>query len=309
MSTRTHVILGTGPLGTAVARSLIDRGETVRMVSRSGRGIVDGVETLAADLTDPAAAARAVAGTSVVYQCTQPAYHRWTIEFPALQQTIVDAAADAGADLVIADNLYSYGDPEGRTITESTPERPISRKGEVRRAMAQEALAAHRAGRLRVAITRPSNYFGPGYDQSGHAIFERAAHGKPVQLLGRGDQPRSVSFVPDAGAAMAAVGTSESGWGRVWITAIQPPLTQQEFADRVWQLAGQQGSARTAFITPGMMRFAGMFSPTIRAAIEMSYEFDRPFVASSAAFESTFDVAPTPLDDAIATTLRAFGGR
>jgi nucleoside-diphosphate-sugar epimerase len=312
-----HVVLGAGPLGSAVARSLTDRGERVRLVSRTGRHphpiepgrpaepLDDGIEIVAADVSTPEGAADAVRGASVVYQCTQPAYHRWVQEFPALQRGILDAAAATGADLVLADNLYAYGDHDGGLMVDDSLELAETRKGTVRLAMARDGLDAHRAGRLRVAVTRPSNYFGPGYALTGTTVFAKAAVGKPMQLLGRGDQPHSMSYVPDAGAAMAAIGTSDHGWGRVWITAIQPPLTQQEFAQRVWTIAGQVGVAKTTYIGPAMLRLAGLFSPTIREAIEMSYEYMRPFVASSAQFESAFGMAPTPLDDAIAQTLRA----
>lgn len=304
-----HVVIGTGPLGAAVAHSLINRGQRVRVISRSGRPGPEGTEALAADVSTPDGATTAVAGASIVYQCAQPAYHRWAEEFPALQAAILDATASVGARLVLADNLYAYGDPEGAVIDENTPERATTKKGSVRRAMARDALAAHADGRLHVAITRPSNYFGPGYDQSGTAIFGTASRGKPMQFLGRGDQPRSVSFVPDAGAAMAAIGTSETGWGRIWITAMQPSMTQAEFGERVWRAAGQTGAPKFSYIGPGKLRLAAIFSPVVREVIEMEYEFDRPFVASAAAFESQFGMQATPLDEAIRATVQAYSPR
>ena len=301
-----HVIIGAGPLGASVARSLLERGQRVRIVTRSGSRPLENVEALAADVRTAPGAVKAVAGASVVYQCAQPPYHRWAAEFPQLQKSILDVAATAGADLVLADNLYAYGDPEGEVMVESTPERATTTKGVVRRTMAQDALAAHAAGRLRVATTRPSNYFGPGYDLTGTTVFAKALLGKPMQFLIRGDQPHSFSFVPDAGAAMAAIGTSEHGWGQTWITSIQSPMTQQEFAERIWSAAGQTGTAKTSYVSEGLLRFAGLFSPAIRAAVEMTYEYDRPFIASSAAFEEAFGMHPTPLDEAITATLRAY---
>jgi len=301
-----HVVIGAGPLGSAVARTLLNRGERVRMVTRSGSRPVDGAEALAADVTNSKGAAAAVDGASVVYQCAQPPYHRWAEEFPALQASILDATASAGASIVIADNLYSYGDPGGAVITEATPENPTSTKGTVRRSMARDALAAHAAGRLRVALTRPANYFGPHYDQTGTTVFAKAGLGKSMQFLGRADQPHSFSYVPDAGAAMAAIGTSESGWGQVWITPVQPPMTQADFAERIWRAAGQSGTPKASYVGSGMLRFVGLFSPSARAVVEMMYEYTAPFVASSAAFESEFGASPTSTDEAIAATLRAY---
>jgi NAD(P)-dependent dehydrogenase (short-subunit alcohol dehydrogenase family) len=42
---RLHVVLGTGPLGLAVARHMAARGDRVRVVNRGGRGnLPEGVE-------------------------------------------------------------------------------------------------------------------------------------------------------------------------------------------------------------------------------------------------------------------------
>ena len=51
-----HVVLGTGAIGRAVAEELIKRGESVRMVNRSGQmdEVPAGVEVKAADLYDQA---------------------------------------------------------------------------------------------------------------------------------------------------------------------------------------------------------------------------------------------------------------
>jgi Trk K+ transport system NAD-binding subunit len=47
-----HVIIGSGPVGSSVARELIARGEQVRVVTRSGSGI-EGADRVAADASDP----------------------------------------------------------------------------------------------------------------------------------------------------------------------------------------------------------------------------------------------------------------
>src|SRR5690606_28994695 len=126
----THVILGTGAVGTALAHILTSQGTSVRAVNRSGaRGdLPDTVELRQADLTDPAQASSVLTGADVTYQITQPAYHRWAQEFPALQAGIIDAAAKAGTRLVIADNLYPYGDHAGQPITERSAEQASTRK-------------------------------------------------------------------------------------------------------------------------------------------------------------------------------------
>lgn len=301
-----HVIIGAGALGRAVARELASHGRPVRLLSRSGPAPMPGVETGRVDAADPAALDAALAGATVVYQCSQPAYTRWPQEFPALQHGILEATVRAGADLVLVDNLYSYGDTDGAVITEQTPENPASRKGRVRQQMARDALEAHRLGRLRVAIARPSDFFGPGHDQTSRPVFGAAVRGKALQVLGSADQPHSFSFVPDAGRALAALGTSTPGWGSIWIAPVQPALTQREFGQRVWDAAGQSGAVRLAVAGRRTLRALGLVVPVVREVVEMLYEFEKPFVVDSSRFESTFGITPTPLDEAIERTVVAY---
>jgi len=61
------------------------------------------------------------------------------------------------ADLAIADNLHMDGDTNGEVITENSSETATTKKPMVRKATADAALDAHKAGCLRVAISRPSD--------------------------------------------------------------------------------------------------------------------------------------------------------
>src|ERR687897_3139322 len=70
-----HVVLGTGPLGLAVARYLVTRGDRVRVVNRSGRADLPGsIDILAADVTEVAEAKRGCDGGTVIYHCANPPY-------------------------------------------------------------------------------------------------------------------------------------------------------------------------------------------------------------------------------------------
>lgn len=298
----THLVLGTGAVGATVANHLAAQGHTVRAVNRSGkRDALDPAIPLSqADLNDPAGAASALAGADVVYQVTQPAYTRWEAEFPALQRTILTAAEHAGASIVLADNLYGYGPPRGETLTDASPQQPTTRKGAVRQTMADEALEAHAAGRVRIALTRPSNYVGANYGIYRDLVLDQIAKGKPARVLGRTNQPHSFSYVPDAARAMAAIGTSDVGWGRAWITPVMTPLTQADLVARLWDALGQHGKPKVTGMRGLAMRGMGLFVPMLRESEEMMYEFDEPFIVSSGEFERAFGWGATSWDDAVA---------
>src|SRR5829696_8907080 len=158
-----HVVLGaSGGTGSALVRELAARGCRVRAVTRGGTAdAAEEVERVATDVGSGEGARRACEGAAFVYHCAQPEYTQWPELFPPMTQAILDGAAEAGAKLVFADNLYAYGPPDG-PMTEQMPQRAGGRKGRIRVAMAEAVLRAHAEGRLRTTIGRSSDYYGPG---------------------------------------------------------------------------------------------------------------------------------------------------
>jgi nucleoside-diphosphate-sugar epimerase len=128
-ATPRHVVFGTGAIALAPLDALRRRGETVRLVNRSGTAPVpDDVEVLGGDASDPAFTAAAAQGAQVVYQTLNPPYHQWVELFPALQASVLAAAQATGARLVSMENLYMYGRPAGQPLTETRPMPPTPRK-------------------------------------------------------------------------------------------------------------------------------------------------------------------------------------
>ena len=99
---------------------------------------------------------------------------------------------------------------------------------------------------------------------------------------------------------MAAIGTSEHGWGRAWITPVMAPLTQADLIARLWEALGRRGTPKVSAVRGAAVRGLGIFMPMLRESVEMLYEFDEPFVVSSAECERTFGWAATSWDDAVA---------
>jgi nucleoside-diphosphate-sugar epimerase len=301
----THVILGTGSIGAPLAHTLCDRGHQVISVNRSGSraGLPDSVDLRTGDLANPAFAAAAIAGADVVHQLTQPPYHRWAREFPDLQRVILNASAGAGARVVLADNLYCYGRPS-RPITAASPEEPDSLKGRVRKNMADAALAEHRAGRVQVALTRPSDYFGPGYALTRRFLTGPARAGKAMTVFGRTDRKHSFSCTVDVARAMADIGEDPDAFGRAWVLPVMAPLTQAELCQAVWEAAGQSGVARIAALRGVPMRLVGLFNKAVKETVEIIYEWDEEFLVDASEFESRFGWKATPVAEAVDAAMK-----
>ena len=301
-----HVILGAGAIGFAVARELAKRGARVRMVNR--RGIAadapDGVEIIAADLYRADEVQRVTQDAAVVYQSAQPQYHEWPEKFPPLQASILAGMTSGNAKLVIVENLYGYGETNGQPLTEDLPFNAQTRKGRVRAQMADAALAAHRAGNVRVTIGRGSDYFGPFGLNSGFGdrMFLPALAGKAAQAAGNLDVAHTVTFIDDFARALVILGEHDAALGQAWhVPNDRPTITQREFITLIFAELGLP--PKMSALSRWMMGLAGLFIPAARETVEMMYEFEKPFVVDSSKFERRFGMKPTPIRDAIQQTV------
>lgn len=308
MSDELHVIFGSGPLGTWTARELVQLGKRVRVVNRSGQagGLPRDVETVAGDAYDLANNIALTKGAASVYQCAQPRYHEWIEKFSSLQQAILEAAAANGAKLIVGDNLYMYGHFSG-SLREDSPVAPNTRKGRVRAEMAQVVLNAHAAGRLRAAIGRASDFFGPGDRGLTRYAILPALQGKPVNLLGRTDLPHTFTYVPDFGRLLAALGTRDEALGQVWFTPSNPSLTQAAFVGLVQAELGRPVKRLVAGAP--MLRLLGLFNREMAETVEMLFLWTDAYVVETAKAEKAFGLKPTPLPEAIHETLAWCRGR
>ena len=314
---KLHAVLGAGGgTGGAIVRELVGQGRRVRAVTRGGGAAARYgtlppalFEDVAADVTAREQLRRALDGASVVYHCAQPAYTRWPEEFPPMTRGIAEATAAAGAKLVFADNLYMYGPVDG-PMTEQTPPVAQTRKGRVRVAMAEELLAAHASGSLRVVIGRSSDYYGPGglVSALGERFFKAILAGKKAQWFADLDQPHTLSYLPDMARAFVILGERAEADGQVWHTPAAPPLTGRQYVELAARAAGTP--ARPTALGMGTVRMLGLFMPVLREFPELMYQYDRPFVMDSGKFEAALGpFAVTPPEEALRTTLEWYRRR
>jgi nucleoside-diphosphate-sugar epimerase len=312
-ATPRHVVFGTGAIGLATLDALRRRGETVRLINRSGTAPVpDDIEVLGGDASDPTFTTAAAQGAQVVYQTLNPPYHQWVELFPALQASVLAAAQATGTRLVSMENVYLYGPPKGQPLTENRPDTAQTKKGKLRAGMARELLAANQAGNVQVAIGRASDYFGPrGGAQSmlGDRVIPAALAGKTASVLGDPDQPHTYTYLPDIGEGLATLGEHPDAPGEVWHLPNDPNTrTTRQLVDTIYQLAGQPKTKLRS--TPALLlRALGVVNPTVRELLELQYEFEEPFIVDSTKIATKLNVHATPMDQALADTLATYRTR
>jgi nucleoside-diphosphate-sugar epimerase len=205
-------------------------------------------------------------------------------------------------------NLYGYG-PVAGPITPDLPLATPSANGRIRVRMGEDALAAHRAGRVRVTEVRASDFIGPDSGANAHLgdrVIPRILAGKKVRAFAALDQPHSWTYVPDVARTIAVLGTDERSWGRAWHVPTNQALSQREACASIAAVAGVPMPA-VGTLSSRTIRAVGVAVPLIRALGQQLYQFDRPFVIDASETTATFGIEPTPWDDCVRATVAAYG--
>jgi nucleoside-diphosphate-sugar epimerase len=172
--------------------------------------------------------------------------------------------------------------------------------------MTDELLTASATGRVRIAIGRAADLFGPGVTESslGRQFFPNAVAGKKVDFIGNPDLLHTYSYVPDVAAALAVLGTDERAVGEVWHLPGPETVTTRSILELVETRLGRPVGIR---IVPRLaLRALGLVNPMMRGLAEMAYEFEEPFVLDTTKYRSMFGGQTTPLGEAVATTVESF---
>src|SRR3954470_18629656 len=164
MTNEVALVLGaTGGIGGEVARQLRDTGWRVRALKRGLERdeLRDGIEWMRGDAMNAEDVKRAARGTKViVHAVNPPGYRKWSqLVLPMIDNTIAAAIAEE-ATVVLPGTVYNYGPDAFPTLSEESPQKPLTRKGAIRVEMERRLQAASHAG-SRVIIVRAGDFFGP----------------------------------------------------------------------------------------------------------------------------------------------------
>ena len=189
-------------------------------------------------------------------------------------------------------------------MTEDLPLAATGVKGRARAAMTADLLAAASAGRVRIAIGRASDFFGPGVTQGstlGQRVFGNALAGRRADFIGNPTCAHTYSYVPDIAAGLATLGTDPRAAGQVWHLPGPATGTTRALLDLVAAQIGHPVGIRS--LPKLAVRALGLVNPVLRELAETYYQFDQPFVLDTSKYQAAFGTAATPLADAIAATL------
>lgn len=302
-----QTILGAGgAIGSELAKELKKYTSDIRLVSRNPKKVNETDQLFPADLTDSEQVKKAIAGSEIVYVVVGFEYNIkvWRKEWVKLMKTVIEACQANKAKLVFFDNVYMYDRDFLGNMTEETPIRPTSKKGEVRAEVAKLIMYAVKAGKLEALIARAADFYGPKNEKSFlmEVVPKNFKKGKAANWFVRLDKIHSFTYTPDAAKATAILGNTPDAYNQVW----HLPTDSQKLTGKQWieLFAKEMNVAPKISVLPAwLVAVIGWFVPFMRELHEMLYQYDRDYFFNSEKFEKRFDFKPTPYQEGVKQSL------
>ena len=303
-----QTILGAnGIISTELAKALTQYTGKIRLVSRNPRKVNDADEVFSADLTNLEQTLAAVAGSDVVYLTAGLQYNikTWKEQWPIIMRNVIDACKKHNAKLVFFDNVYMYGKVQG-WMNEETPVNPVSKKGEVRAAIAKMLMDEVAEGDITALIARAADFYGPHTPLSFATvmIFDNMAKGKKAQWMLNDSVKHSLTYTPDAGKATALLGNTPAAYNQVWhLPADRNALNGKELIALVAKEFGVPPKHTT--LPRWMLQLVALFNPIVKESMEMLYQSESDYLFDSSKFDEAFAFHATTYAQGIAETVKA----
>ncbi len=304
-----QTILGSGgSIGHELARNLKEYTSDIRLVSRNPKKVNESDELMAADLLDAANINQAVKGSSIVYVTIGFKYNLkvWQQNWPSFMSNVIKACTEHNCKLVFLDNIYMYNKEDLDGMDEETPYNPSSKKGLIRKEVANMILEGIKDGKLTALIARSADFYGPTIPENSvlaETVFKTLSQGKKANWMSSLKFKHSFTYTPDAAKATAILGNTDDAYNQVWhLPTASDPFTGKEWIDEI---------ARELNVTPKiqvapifLIRIMGIFSPIMRELAEMMYQYDRDYVFDGSKFEKRFNFKPTSYLEGIKEIVR-----
>ena len=305
------ILGGTGGIGSAVVRKLIEKKRAVRVVSRNGthaRELFKGmkVEIMQADMLSLEQTKKALEGATYVYHCIGIPYTRWLKDFPIIQKNIIKAMVGTEAVLAYADNLYMYGKTNGEKITEKHPQNAASKKGQLRRRLAEELLEKHKEGQLKTIVVRFGDFYGPNV-VNGFTLplFKNPLANKAASWIGDAEQKHSLIYIDDAAKELIKAAKTPELYGKIWHIEGAEAVTGNEFIEMIFEPLGYKPKLKV--LKKGIISFLSPFVPIVKEIKELLDQWEQPFVIDGSKYRKvTGNTGYTPHKEAITKTLTWF---
>lgn len=308
-TSQIHLVLGgNGTIGNAVVNELKKQNLNVRALTLNGN--VADTETINLDLSNLNKFEEATKDVSYMYLCIGLPYKTsvWQKEWPIIMKNTISVCKKNSIKLIFFDNVYMYGPPPLPILfDENTNQKPISKKGIVRKQIADQLLSTITNGEIEAVIGRSADFYGPRAFNSVLYIsfLERMLKGKKPQLAFATKIEHTFSYTKDNAKALIKLALDQSTYGEVWHLPVGKPVT----IDHIQTIFNKNLNTdlKASVLSRPMMEILKLFITPLREVSETLYQFRTPYIMSDAKFMSKFpDFKITDYEEGISEMISSF---
>jgi nucleoside-diphosphate-sugar epimerase len=307
-----NVILGyAGGIGTAVAKALLKRGESVTGIVRN----IDKAQKYSAYtpginlVTGDAASVESIEsvlskGAKNLFYCVNVPYPDWQAKVRQMLASAIEACIKYNVKLIFPGNVYIYGVAQYNPVDEKHPSAAHTKKGKIRIEMEQMLKDASTQKGLVYSIVRFPDFYGPfvinGFSEK---LFTNSLAGKSLLWVGDRNIINEFIFIEDAGEAMAVAALSEKGNNQVFNVPGYSEITSNAFLNEIVR-QGNGKSKLNVLNSNLLFNILGLFDKTIYELKEMLYLKRTKLILDGSLFKNTFGSIPSrPYQQGITETM------
>jgi nucleoside-diphosphate-sugar epimerase len=300
---------GSGTIGQALAPLFTAR--PFRIVGRSQTQLASAFAAYrSADLAvwdpaNPKTTAAALEGIQTLVYLVGVPYTDFRLH-PILFEQVLTAAIEQGVErCVLVGTVYPFGLAQTALVREDHSRNPPTFKGRMRKQQEDILLSADAGGRIRGAILRLPDFYGPKVGRSYlSSLFQAAAQRKTAQLIGPLDTPHEYVYIPDAAQILFRLVQEEKAYGRTWHLAGSGQITLSELIELVESTTGRR--LPKLVLGKRWLQFLGLFDPFLREVAEMHYLFTQPLFLDDSALNNLLgQLNKTPYQEGVRASLAA----
>lgn len=302
-----QTILGAnGTIGSVLAKELKNYSNHIRLVSRIPKKVNETDELFPADLSDASQVEKAIEGSEIVYLLVGFDYNIkvWQNKWPKLMRATIDACIKHKAKLVFFDNVYMYDINAIPHMTENSVTNPPSKKGVVRKEVADMLLNEVKSGKLTALIARSADFYGPNNDKSFliEMAYKNIKKGKKPNWFIDANKKHSFTYTPDAAKATALLGNTVDAYNQVWhLPTDKKALTGNETIALFTQEMNVEN--KVSILPMWLLKILGLFIPIMKEMSEMMYQYDRDYFFDSSKFDRRFNFKTTTYQEGVKLTI------
>ncbi|HHW39166.1 MAG TPA: SDR family NAD(P)-dependent oxidoreductase [Bacillales bacterium] len=300
------LVLGaSGGMGYSIVKELAQREIDVVAFARGKEKLnklfqdEEKVTIKSGDVFDLESLKEAAVGVDTIFQAMNIPYSEWEKKLPVVMNNILETAKHANAKLVLVENIYAYGRNPGHLVSEDTPKKPHTKKGNIRLQLEQIV----KQSSMPCLIAHFPDFYGPNATNTIlNYTFEGVIKNKKALFVGDKKIAREYIFTPDGAKALVELALIDSAYGQNWNIPGSGVITGDEIVNILREHTSY--SKKVGTVTKGMVKFLGLFDKNMREVVEMLYLTEDPVVLDGGKLEQLIkDIPRTPYQDGVKQTI------